>query len=134
MPFFRFAILWWAIGFGMLGLVIFLSLTPAPPEIATFSHVDKLEHLLAYALLMGWFGQLVAGFRAVAGWMVGLVGLGVGLEIVQGLGGVRFFEVSDMVANASGVVLGALISRRWWPGELQRLDRWIARRLAREMT
>ena len=39
-----------------------------------------------------------------------LVYMGVALEYLQGVRGVRHFEVSDMLANASGVIVAWVVS------------------------
>jgi len=109
----------------MVAAVTGLSLMPDPPEPVEFGHVDKLEHLLAYGVMMGWFAQLVERERQ-GRWAVGLVALGVGLEFVQGWSGYRIFDVLDMLANASGVLLGWWLGRGWFGRGLARLDRWIA--------
>ena len=49
---------WLAVGWFGVGLVVFLSLTPTPPEVDLGAYTDKWEHLTAYALLMWWFCQL----------------------------------------------------------------------------
>jgi glycopeptide antibiotics resistance protein len=38
--------------------------------------------------------------------LAGLVSLGVCIEILQGLGGYRYFEYADMLANSGGVLMG----------------------------
>lgn len=121
---YRYATLWWLIGWGMVAAVTGLSLMPDPPEPVEFGHADKLEHLLAYGVMMGWFAQLVERGRQVR-WALGLVGLGVGQEFVQGWSGYRMFDVLDMLANASGVLLGWWLARGRLGGSLARLDRWL---------
>jgi glycopeptide antibiotics resistance protein len=41
--------------------------------------------------------------------LAALIGMGVGLEFLQGWTGYRFFDVRDMVANGSGAMLGFLL-------------------------
>ena len=50
--------LWLAMGWFWIAVIFYLSLTPHPPEPASFENADKLEHMLAYGLLMLWFCQL----------------------------------------------------------------------------
>lgn len=96
-------------GWAMVAAVVWLTLTPSPPQPAfTFFAMDKVGHLLAYALLMGWFMQLYRG-RARLGFGLALVALGVVLEGLQGALGARHFEYADMAANATGVALAALL-------------------------
>lgn len=96
------------LGFGWLWIVLvcYLSLMSHPPQPVSFDGVDKLEHLLAYAGLMLWFCQVYVTRAARIGTMVGLVALGVCIEILQGLGGYRYFEYTDMLANTAGVLTG----------------------------
>jgi VanZ family protein len=96
------------LGFGWLWIVLvcYLSLMPHPPEPVSFKGVDKLEHLLAYVGLMLWFCQVYVTRAARIRVLVGLVALGVSIEILQGLGGYRYFEYADMLANTGGVLIG----------------------------
>lgn len=110
-------LLWLAIGWGLVALVVALSLVPSPPQ-SGFDQGDKVGHLLAYATLMGWFGQLYP-----PGWRLALafVALGLVLEILQGLSGYRQASMADMLANTLGVVLGGWATRRW-PHVLSRME------------
>ncbi|MGD9952261.1 MAG: VanZ family protein [Burkholderiales bacterium] len=86
--------------------IVFLSLTPSPPQ-PGFEYGDKLGHLLAYAMLMLWFAALHRSPRARIAFGALWIGLGVALEFAQGATGYRSFELSDMAANALGVAAGA---------------------------
>ena len=92
-----------------------------------FSSADKLEHLLAYGALMGWFGQLYVTLRRQAVLAVGFCAMGILLEFLQGWGGHRMFDTGDMLANSVGVALGWWLTRGWFAGWLLRLDRVLAR-------
>ncbi|WP_035384298.1 VanZ family protein [Ferriphaselus sp. R-1] len=94
---------WLVLGWLWVAVVFYLSLTPHPPEPVQFWNVDKLEHALAYALLMLWFCQL-AYSRVRLG--LAFVAMGVGIEFLQGMTGYRYFEYADMLANSTGVLLG----------------------------
>lgn len=87
--------------------IVFLSLTPSPPD-PGFEHGDKVGHLLAYALLMFWFCVLYRYRYTRLAYGIGWVFLGVALEFAQGATGYRNFELSDMAANTLGVLAGAL--------------------------
>lgn len=102
---------WLAGGWLLVGLVVYLSLTPHPPELSSllFPHADKLEHGFAYASLSLWFCQIYLSGRHRAVLAVALIGLGIGVEFLQGLSGYRMFEVADMLANSFGVLLGFLL-------------------------
>ena len=79
----NYATLWKMLGWVWVATVVWLSLTPIPPQPLEFDMADKLEHATAYALLMLWFCPLYHdGARIRLGaW---LVGLGVSMEILQG--------------------------------------------------
>jgi VanZ family protein len=102
--------LWVAVGWAMVAAVVWVSLTPRPPEVGVLG-ADKLAHFAAYLLLAGWFGALYAG-RSRAAWGLALVLLGVVLEFLQGLGGLRQLDPWDMLANALGVTASFLASHR----------------------
>ena len=88
----------------MVATVVWLSVTPAPPQI-DFEQGDKLGHFLAYGSLMFWFAQLYQR-RTRLLYAIGFIAMGIGLEFVQGELDYRTFEVFDMYANALGVLLG----------------------------
>jgi len=89
----------------MLLIVGILSLMPAP-EVGVS---DKLSHLVTYFFLGGWFGLLAAN-RVALGWTIaGLVFYGVLLELLQGLTVYRYAEWGDVIANASGTVIGIML-------------------------
>jgi VanZ family protein len=94
----------------LLLTVLVLSLLPIDQP--NFSPNDKVNHLLAYAVL------LVSGYLAHRhlGW-VGLfvVLFGVLVEVLQGLTAYRMFSFADMVADSAGVALGCagiLVTKR----------------------
>lgn len=102
--------LWWL---AVLAVVV-LSLTP-PPAVELPRHGDKVEHLLAYALLAA---AAVQVFRR--GWPVrsaglGLVLLGIALELAQGaLTATRMADPADALANTGGVLLGMSTALAPW--------------------
>lgn len=100
-----------ALGGSYLGAIVYFTLTSAPPQGPDIPNLDKWEHLLAYGLLMGWFGQLAAERRLRAGLALGFMALGGVLELLQGLGGVRQAEWADAAANALGVWMGHWATR-----------------------
>ena len=99
--------LWITVGWAMVALVLYLSLTPNPPSPMSFDNADKVEHAMAYAGLSFWFCLLYPGRRLIVA--VALVCLGVTLEYVQGWTGYRTFDVLDMAADAAGVLTGGLL-------------------------
>lgn len=97
---------WQGIGWLMAGIVIWLSLASHPPAPPEFLAWDKARHFVAYAALMFWFRQ---SFQRHWRWPVFLAGLGIGLEYLQGLGGMRVPDPFDAAANGIGVLLGLLL-------------------------
>lgn len=101
---------WLALGWLWVVCVFVLSLMPVPPQPLVFDFSDKLEHALAYALLMLWFCQLYSGHARIRLFLV-LVVMGVCIEFLQGLTGYRYFEFADMLANTAGVLIGWGLAR-----------------------
>ncbi|MCC7548640.1 MAG: VanZ family protein [Burkholderiales bacterium] len=99
---------WELIGWAGIAFLLWLSLTPSPPQMGGFAHADKIGHALAYALLMVWFAQLRRTRPGRAATALGLLALGVGIEFAQDWGGAREFSRADMVADLAGIALG------WW--------------------
>jgi len=124
---FRYFLLWHLAGWGLVSTVLYLSLMPAPPEVLDFTFSDKLEHLFAYSVLMGWFAQLYVLRERQIVIVVALCLMGVAVEFIQGWGGHRFFDVVDMAANSLGVLLGWWLSNKWLAGSLLRIDRVLFR-------
>jgi VanZ family protein len=104
--------LWLAIGWILVGLVVYATLTPNPPDLELGIPIwDKLSHFLAYVLLMGWFVQIYHTKENHLRLVIFLVLLGVILEILQLLGGVRTMEFADMIANTLGVLVGYALGK-----------------------
>ena len=93
-----------AIGWAAVAVVIYLSLTPEPPQVDV-DDSDKLGHFLAYGALTYWFGQFYFR-RARAAYALGFVAMGIALEFAQGAVGYRSLELADMAANTLGAAAG----------------------------
>jgi len=105
----RFARFWIALWLLAIGVVIALSLLPPINLSVPVKEGDKLLHLLGYALLMASAVQLFERPRVLLLIALCLAGLGLLLEFGQGaLTTTRQFEWQDALANAAGVLLGAL--------------------------
>jgi VanZ family protein len=101
----------------MVCVVVWLSLTPAPPKVE-FEQSDKVGHLLAYGVLMFWFAQLYMR-RTRFFYGVWFGAMGIVLEYLQHALGHRTLDVADMAANTLGVLAGwggALMLPRVLPG------------------
>lgn len=97
---------WLAAGWIWVAAIFYLSLMPHPPEPVHFWNADKLEHALAYCLLMLWFCQVYRQRRPRLMLAMLLVAMGVLIEYMQRETGYRFFDYADMLSNATGVLVG----------------------------
>lgn len=95
----------------MIFLVITISLAPSPEVMTSLPARDKIAHLLVYSILMLWFGCIYLPGRKYVFLGLGLILLGVILEIIQGMTGYRYMEYKDMTFNSLGVFLGWLSAR-----------------------
>ncbi|MCW8826279.1 MAG: VanZ family protein [Gammaproteobacteria bacterium] len=124
---------WIYVGWSLVALVIYLSVTSTPPQLdIEFKYLDKLEHLFAYAVLMGWFGQLYHTQKSRIGYLLGFIAMGIGLEIIQGVGGVRYFEYGDIAANSIGAAIGWGMSRGRGADLLKLFEHWVLPRRSSE--
>lgn len=101
---------WLAAGGLLIALICYLSLIPSPPSPMRFPHADKLEHLAAYAALMGWFCQIYHTPGERLRLALAFTALGAAVEILQGLSGYRTAEFADLLADMAGIALGWLFN------------------------
>jgi VanZ family protein len=94
-----------AAGWGIAALIVWLSLTPSPPQI-DIEQGDKLGHFAAYGTLMFWFCLLYPRRRTRIAYALLWIAMGIGLEFIQGQLGYRTYDVYDMYANTIGVLIG----------------------------
>jgi VanZ family protein len=113
--------LWLSAGVVLVVLVLYLSLRPEPAQPPP-QGLDKFEHLLAYGVLMFWFAHLEPVPSGRWRLALGLAGMGVAIECLQGLVGHRQFSVADMLANGVGVSVGWLAAPPRAPDALQLLE------------
>ena len=103
--------LWLAIGYALVVLVVFLSLTSDPVDMGmSFPYEDKVYHALAYFVLMAWFAQIYHNqFQRIMIAVI-FVFMGVMLEYFQSFDPNRMAEFGDMLANSTGVTLGFIVA------------------------
>ena len=107
----RFSTIWLTLGFLLVALVIYFSIIRNPPSAFHFSNSDKLTHLLVYFSVMLWFGMIFLPGKTYFILGLGLVMMGILLEVIQGATLYRSMEVLDMLSNTLGVLLAALLAR-----------------------
>jgi VanZ family protein len=101
--------LWHAIAYLIILSIIVLSLIPYPEEVTPFQVSDKIQHALAYAVAMFWFGLC---FKRDRLYIIGIILLilGIVIELIQGQTGYRTMSLYDIFANITGIVIGLLLS------------------------
>src|SRR5690606_1978208 len=119
----RYPWLWRLTGWLMIAGVIAGSLMHGqalPKMIAS----DKLLHGGMYFLLMIWCaGQYRRSRHA---WIaLGLIMLGLGLDLAQGMTTTRTFDPADVGANVGGILVALVLSYRLLEGWCQRMERWL---------
>ena len=125
-PELRYRKLWLSIGYLLIVVVVFLSLTSNPVHVDTnLPYQDKLFHALAYFSLTFWFMQIYHIRHHVFQWVIFFLCLGMLLEYLQGFDLNRYSEVGDMIANTLGVVVAVALARTQLRFVLVRLERYI---------
>ncbi len=106
----RFRRFWTVMGIGFVLLVIYLSLTPEPPDLGAPEGL-KIGHVIAYGWLMIWFAQMHRDFGRRLICAAAFCTLGIALEYLQGMTDYRGFEYSDMLINSAGVAIGLVLAQ-----------------------
>ena len=109
------------VGLIVVCLVPLDSLPPLP------ENSDKVEHLLGYFLLAAAAVQLFGSRRALSLAALGLVALGIGVEIAQGFTAYRSSDPADALANTLGVLLGRATALTPWRDLLLRMEKRLPR-------
>ena len=120
--------LWLVIGYLLIAFVVFETLTTSPVGIDV-PFGDKYMHTVGYFILMGWFVQIYQSRKTRIFWGVFFIIMGISLEFLQELGGVRYFEVNDMLANGLGVVIAWLLSNTAFAKSLCYVDAIIVKKI-----
>lgn len=105
----RFTWIWLSLGLLLTSAIVVLSMVNLAPLKGALLQ-DKVMHMLAYGLLMGWFAQIYRHPLARVLLVLGFVLLGVGIEYLQGMTAHREFDKLDMLANTAGIILAWLLS------------------------
>ena len=130
-PYYRYRSLWLMIGYIMMLLVVYYSVIgqiPDPSGIAKYfdqgaakpylgrratlwMYYDTYIHLFTYFLLMVWFAQLYHVRKQRFFYALIFICMGIVLELIQSVELTRQFELSDMAANFTGVLIAFVITR-----------------------
>lgn len=121
--------LWLSLGLLMLLMVVVLSLIAIDQSMISFTHLDKVEHLLAWGFLMFWFSSIYLKRGLVLFAILLTVSLGV--ELLQTLTTWRQGSGGDAAANFVGLLIGGAIARANNGGLLRGLDQWLHQRITR---
>lgn len=117
----RFPKLWSVLGWLLVTGVVVGSLVPGR-AIQAVAVDDKLLHAGAYGLLMLWFSGLYRrGFYLGIG--AALLGLGVALDLLQGLTRSRSFDWYDVAADLAGILVGCVLAFAFVGGWCERIER-----------
>lgn len=113
----------WLLG---IGIVVGVCLIPGPDLPSMPPNADKLEHALAFFVLSACAVQLFLPGRPLLQAMIGLVLLGVGIELAQGMFTIdRSADPLDALADGVGVLLGLATALTPWRDQLLRIERRI---------
>ena len=125
----RFPWFWLMVGWLLVLGVSIGSLIPqsALELVGRFDIPDKLLHAGSYGALMMWFSGLYAR-RYYWILIVVLLLLGLVLEFVQRALGYRSFELMDIAANLSGIIVGTAAALAWLGGWCQRIEQQLGLR------
>jgi hypothetical protein len=119
----RFRSIWLACGVALVLAVIVGSLEPGAPSLVP-GH-DKIQHALAYAVLMTWFAGILEHRRHIPAGLA-LIAMGIGIEYLQGLPAIgRDREWLDALANSAGVAIGLGLAWAGLAGWSQHVESWL---------
>ena len=89
--------------------ILWLALSPNPPNPAGLFDLDKVNHVGAFFVLSLLADYSYLARSAVVPKGMALLGFGLLIEGLQYWVGYRYFEVADLVADGGGVVLYGLV-------------------------
>ena len=110
---------------GVLILFLVASLSLSPSEelqglITRFAYGEEIVHALCYAYLMVQSSLTFPGRFSGKIIFVVLLAMGLGIEVIQELIPNRGFEIGDVAANVSGLLMGWGICQMLPAAEIQR--------------
>ncbi len=102
---------WWlTVGIAWWALIAVFSLA-ATPYISMPNNTDKLYHAFGYSVLMGWWLQLFP--RSLARLLLAgiFIMFGFGIEVLQSFEPLRHFDLWDLLANSTGILVAWLLGK-----------------------
>ena len=89
--------------------ILWLALSPNPPNPAGLFDLDKVNHVVAFFVLSlladySYLARSALLFKGMA-----LLGFGLLIEGLQYWVGYRYFEIADLVADGGGILLYGLV-------------------------
>ena len=126
----RFSALWLGLGWLVIAVIFYFSLSHHSLEPHTHLPIDKVEHFSAYVGLMWWFSQLYTRTSQRVWLAIALVGMGILVEILQGMTGYRDMSAGDAVADTLGILVGWWLVGTRFGNVLSRLDQKLVTRRA----
>lgn len=123
---YHYARLWLTLGLFMLLVIIVLSLIAIDQSMISFSYLDKVEHFIAWGMMMFWFVSLYPRRGLVL--LAILLTLSLGVELAQALTTWRQGSAGDLIANFLGLLAGWAIARATGGRLLRYLDKWLYHR------
>lgn len=115
--------LWLGLWIAAIVALIVVCLVPLDSLPPLPDNSDKVEHLLGYFLLAAAAVQLFGSRFALSLAAVGLIALGIGVELAQGYTAYRSSDPADAVANTLGVLLGMATALTPWRDLLLRMEK-----------
>ncbi len=124
-PNLKFRFIWLSIGYVLVFVVVYLSITTSPIKNLGIPYQDKISHALAYFSLMFWFAQIYHDkFQRN---MIAIIFLfmGVLMEYIQSFELARTADMADILANTVGVGLGFLLAQTALKNVLVNLEKLV---------
>ncbi|MGN2251550.1 VanZ family protein [Frateuria sp. GZRe14] len=120
---------WVVLGVLLMVAVAAIALLPATRHLTAMALAlpegDKLLHMVAFAALMGWWGNLYHRPRPRLGVAAACLLFGLLIELAQWPHNPKDASVWDLAADALGLALGALLLRTPLAGVLARVERGL---------
>ena len=90
-------------------LILWLALSPNPPNPAGLFDLDKVNHVVAFFVLSLLADYSYLARSALVPKGMALLGFGLLIEGLQYWVGYRYFELADLVADGGGILLYGLV-------------------------